>query len=215
MGSLISSLCSKSRIQTLDKEEQAIIDCKICRDKIKTYIKKLEKQELLKKNQAKTELKNNNRDKAKRLLNQSKIFNEQIKVANGQLEMIMDQITQIESAQMKRGALQVLEQGNAILRKLNEEVNIEKWEKVSDDLSEMKQQQDEISYFLNNHRIDQNKFDDELNNELEELEKMQMQENNYNDKGVNMIDLPSVKNKTTIEDDGENKEVKQKMQLEI
>ncbi len=212
---LIFSFCQKSKNQTLDKEEQAVMDCKICRDKIKSYIKRLEKQELLKRNQAKTELKISNRDKAKRLLNQSKIFNEQIKVANGQLEMITDQITQIESAQMKRGAMQILEQGNSILRKLNEEVNIEKWEKISDDLSEMKQQQDEISDFLNNHRLDQSKFDEELNNELEEMERMQNDGEKISNKQVNMIDLPSVKGKTNPENKKDQKEVKEEMIIDI
>lgn len=188
MGSILS-FCSKSRLQTLEKNEQAIIDCKMCRDKIKAYIKTLEKQERLKKEQAKQELKNGNRDKAKRLLNQSKIFSEQIKVANGQLDMIIDQITQIESAQMKKDALQVLEQGNAILKKLSEDVNIEKWEKISDEMSEIKQQQDEISQFLNNNRIDQDKFNEDLDHELEELEKMQNQPDNLNDK----IELPEIK----------------------
>ena len=178
---LILSFCSKSRLQTLERNEQAIIDCKICRDKIKSYIRTLEKQERIKKEQAKLELKDGNRDKAKRLLNKSKIFSEQIKVANGQLDMIMDQITQIESAQMKKDALQVLEQGNIVLRKLNEEVNIEKWEKISDEMNEIKQQQEEISEYLTNHRIDQDKFNEDLNKELEELENIQKQSENMND----------------------------------
>lgn len=188
---LILSFCSKSRTQTLEKNEQAIIDCKICRDKIKSYIKTLEKQERLKKEQAKQELKQGNRDKAKRLLNQSKIYSEQTKVANGQLDMIIDQINQIESAQMKKDALQVLEQGNAVLRKLNEEVNIEKWEKIGEDMNDIKQQQEEISEFFNNNRIDQDKFNEDLDKELEELERMQKQSTDKKEK----LELPEVKNK--------------------
>lgn len=206
MGSVLS-FCSKSRMQTLERNEQAIMDCKICRDKIKSYIKTLEKQERIKKEQAKHELKNGNRDKAKRLLNQSKIYSEQIKVANGQLDMIIDQITQIESAQMKKDALQVLEQGNAVLRKLNEEVNIEKWEKITDEMNEIKHQQDEISDFLSSHRIDQDKFNEDLDKELEELEKMQKQPENMNDK----FELPEIKNKDQNFDKKHN-EINNKMQ---
>jgi len=200
---LISSFCSKSRTQTLQAEEQALINCKICRDKIKSYIKSLEKQERLKKDQAKQELRNNNRDKAKRFLNQSKIFGEQLKVANGQLDMIIEQINQIESAQMKKDALHVLEQGNSILKKLNEEISIDKWEKVSDDMNEMKQQQDEISDFLTNHRIDQNKFDEELNNELAELEKLQNKER----ENIVQEEFPSIKNKE------ETREIKRELEI--
>jgi len=195
MGSIMS-FCNKSRTQKLDKQEQAIMDCKICRDKIKSYIKRLEKQEATKRSQAKLELKNNNRDKAKRLLNQSRIFNEQQKVANGQLDMIQDQIIQIENAQMKKDALVVLEQGNAVLKKLNEEVSIEKWEKVSDDLNDVREQQNEISEFLNTRGIDQQAFDDEINNELADLENNLLKENQNVE-----AELPSVKSK---KDEGEN-----------
>ena len=98
---LVLSFCTKSKTQSLQKDEKAIIDCKLCRDQIKKYIKTLENQEKIKKELAKTQLKNNHREKAKRFLNQSKLFSEQLKVANGQLDMIIDQINQIESAQMK------------------------------------------------------------------------------------------------------------------
>jgi charged multivesicular body protein 6 len=193
MGSILSFCNKTSPPQTLDKQEQAIMDCKICRDKIKSYIKRLEKQEATKRNQAKLELKNNNRDKAKRLLNQSKIFNEQQKVANGQLNMIQDQIIQIENAQIKKDALIVLQQGNAVLQKLNEEVSLEKWEKISDDLNDFKSQQNEISDFLNNRGIDQEAFDDEINNELAGLEKYILNEN----KSIE-AELPSLTKKADI-----------------
>jgi len=204
---LILSFCSKSRIQTLERNEQTIMDCKICRDKIKSYIKSLEKQERVKKEQTKQELKNGKKDKAKRLLNQSKIYSEQIKVANGQLDMIIDQITQIESAQMKKDALQILEQGNAVLRKLNEEVNIEKWEKISDEMNEIKQQQDEVSEFLNNHRIDQDKFNEDLDKELEEMEKMQKKSENINDK----VEFPEIRSRNENSDKKQS-EINQEMQ---
>lgn len=204
---LIFSFCNKSRTQTLEREEQAIIDCKICRDKIKGYMKKLENQEKIKREQAKAELKNNNRDKAKRLLNQSKIFSEQIKVANGQLEMIISQITQIESAQMKKEALKVLEEGNSVLKKLTEEVNIEKWEKISDDMNDVKEQQNEISNFLTSHRIDQSQFDDELNKELAELEKATKQCSVKESDNIN-TELPSVKKaKENIQEKNEKERV--------
>ncbi len=44
----------------------------------------------------------------------------------------------------------------------NEEISIEKWEKVSDDLNDVKDQQNEISEFLNMRGIDQENFDQEI-----------------------------------------------------
>jgi len=110
--------------------------------------------------------------------------------------MIQDQIIQIENAQMKKDALVVLEQGNAVLKKLNEEVSIEKWEKVSDDLNDVREQQNEISEFLNTRGIDQQAFDDEINNELADLENNLLKENQNVE-----AELPSVKSK---KDEGEN-----------
>ena len=208
MGSILSSFCHKSHINKLDKHEQVIMDCKLCRDKIKSYIKRLEKQEKTKRTQAKEELKNNNRDKAKRLLNQSRIFNEQQKVANGQLEMIQDQVIQIENAQMKKDALAVLEQGNTILKKLNEECSIEKWEKVSDDLNDVKEQQNEISDFLNIRGIDQETFDSEIDNELANLESsMGMQNEGKNENKNIEAELPNVSKKIGIDFENENENI--------
>ena len=158
MGSIFT-FCPVNRIQKLvDKQDQAIIDCKICLNKIISYTKRLEQQASTKQSQAKAELKGNNRDKAKRLLSQSKLFIEQTKVANGQLEMIQDEIMQINlSGEMKKDALVVLEQGNEVLKKLNEEVNVEKFDKVTDDMIEIIEQQHEISEFLfNGLKLDRN-----------------------------------------------------------
>jgi ABC-type lipopolysaccharide export system ATPase subunit len=104
-------------------------------------------------------------------LNQSKFYREQINVANGQLNMIEEQISRIEMAQHQKEAIQVLEQGNKILKALNEEVNIEKWESIADNMNEMKQQQDEIGNFLRNHNIDETEFDEQVTKDLEKLMK--------------------------------------------
>ena len=46
------------------------------------------------------------------------MYKEQIKTAYGQLQMIETQITQIESAQSQKDVMTVLQEGNAILKKL-------------------------------------------------------------------------------------------------
>lgn len=176
MGSFFFS-CPKSRTQKLDAQESAILQCKITRDNIKAYIKRLEKNEKQRKDKAKSELKQNNRDKAKIFLNQSKFYREQINIANGQLTLIEEQVSRIEMAQHQKEAMKVLEAGNKVLKQLTEEVNVEKWEKIADDMRDIKSQQDEIGDFLKNHNIDQEQFDEELNKELESLIKSQNLEN--------------------------------------
>ena len=115
MGSL---LCPESRTEKINKEEKAILDCKICRDKIKKYIKSLGKNASLKKEKAKEALKDKNKDRARLYMRQSKMYQEQIKVAEGQLEMIETQITQIETAQSQKDVFDVLKEGNNVLKKL-------------------------------------------------------------------------------------------------
>jgi charged multivesicular body protein 6 len=151
--------------------EKTIMDCKITRDKIKSYIKKLERNEVTKKEKAKEALRGKNKEKAKLLLKQAKMYREQSHGSLSQLNMLEEQIVVIETAKQQSEALKVLQNGNKILKKLNEEVNIEKWEKVTEDLNELKIQQEEIGEFFKNRGIEENVYEDEVEKELEELMK--------------------------------------------
>jgi charged multivesicular body protein 6 len=157
------------KINHLNTEDKTILNLKLCRDNIKNYIKKLETSESKTKQKAKDELKKKDREKAKMYLSRSKLYHEQRNIAQGQLNMIEDQAMAIESAKNQREAMTVLQQGNEILKKLNEEVNVEKWENIADDMKELKQQQDEIGDFLKNHNIDEGQYEEQLNKELENL----------------------------------------------
>ena len=81
-----------------------------CRDKIKQYIKKLEKRQKDCREKAKQLLLSKERDRAKIYLRQSKLHQEQIKISDGQLEMVENQIKQIESAQNLQECQAVLKQ---------------------------------------------------------------------------------------------------------
>ena len=41
MGNFLSLFCPVSKTVEINEEERALLDCKICRDKIKKYIKNL------------------------------------------------------------------------------------------------------------------------------------------------------------------------------
>jgi hypothetical protein len=190
MGGLLG--CAKSRKLKLNQQEQAIFDCKKTRDKIKDYIKSLERNEKIRREKAKDALKEKNKDRAKLYLKQSKLYREQINAATGQLNVIEEQITQIETAQNQREIFKVLEQGNKALKSLTEEVSVEKWEKVTDDFADIKQQQEEIANFFKNHGIDENQYEEEVDNELEKLMKLESEE-------IDTV-LPVVNNKDEIID---------------
>ena len=159
----------KTNKNQLPKDEKALMDCKITRDNIKKEIKKLDEKKNVFKTKAKIELKSNNREKAKSYLSRSKLFEKQYDVYNGQLTMIEEQINSIQSMKMQQDAIKVLSQGNEVLKKLNEEVNVNKWEDLKDDMNSLKQQQDEIASVFKNYGIDEIQYNEELDKELQIL----------------------------------------------
>ena len=196
-------LCPVSKTAEINQEEKAILECKICRDKIKKYIKSLEKNATLKREKAKEALKNKNKDRARLNLRQAKMYQEQIKTADGQLEMIENQISQIETSQSQRDALSVLKQGNEVLKKLQSEVNVEKFQEIADDMDEMKEQQNEITEFFKSRGIEED--DQELDNELDKLLYSVQKEQGK------VVDLPNA-NKESLEEEENKKEEKEEIE---
>ena len=197
----MGSLCVKSETPKINKEkEKAILDCKQARDKIKTYIKRLERNANLKKEKAKESLRAKNKDRAKYNLKLSKMYQEQIKTADPQLTMFEEQISNLDQATTQRDALKVLEKGNEVLKNLQSECNIEKWEKISEDMQDIKDQQDEINQFFRDRNIEN--VDDDVE---EEMNKLMESENNDIEN-----ELPSAnKNEIYIEEEkNENKKEK-------
>ena len=196
----MGSLCEKSHSPLINTEEKAILDCKLTRDKIKTYIKRLERNANLKKEKAKDALRAKNKDRAKYNLKLSKMYQEQIKSADAQLTKLEEQIANLEQATTQRDAMKVLEKGNEVLKNLQSECNIEKWEKISEDMQDIKDQQDEINQFFRDRNMDD--VDDDVE---EEMNKLMESENNDIEN-----ELPSAnKNEIYIEEEkNENKKEK-------
>ena len=190
----MGSLCDKSETPKINNEEKAILDCKLARDKIKTYIKRLERNANLKKEKAKESLKQKNKDRAKYKLKLSKMYSEQIKHAESQLTMLEEQMNNLESAITQKEALKILEKGNEVLKNLQNECNIEKWEKISEDMNDIKEQQDEINQFFRDKNIE------DIDNDIEnEMNKLMESDNN--------IDLPSANKNDIYVDKNEEKKI--------
>ena len=153
----------------LNETENAILQCKQSRDKIKQYIKRLNQKENKSREKAKDLLRSKQRDRAKVYLRMAKLHREQIKVSEGQLEMVENQITQIESTQNLQECLQTLKKGNEVLKNMQNTIKIEEWEKVKDDMDELKEKDKEISNYLKEYGIDEAKYDEEVNKELDKL----------------------------------------------
>ena len=154
---------------SLTNTEQAILQCKQCRDKIKGYIRNLENKEKKSKEKAKELLRNKQKERAKLYLKQCKLFNEQSKVADGQLQMINEQIVNIESTSNMRECMDCLNQGKSVLKNLQKGVNIEHWENIRDEMDELKERDREIKDFFKERGIDEEEYEDECENELNKL----------------------------------------------
>ena len=176
----------------LTATEKAILDCKSCRDKIKRYIKNLEQKEQKSKLKVKELLKSKQRDRAKLYLKQCKLFSEQTKVADGQLEMINQQIANIETTANMNECAAVLSQGNKVLKQLQNEVSIEHWENVKDDLEDLKEREKEIGDFFKEKGIDEQELDEQCDEEINNL---------LNEIYGNDINLPNVPNESIKADD--------------
>ena len=119
MGVCMSTNKNKNKsknINDLDQNEKVLLECKMCRDKIKNYIKKCETTALKKRQKAKELLKNKQKDRAKVYLNQYKFHLTQAKVGDGQLKMIEDQINELQKATQLNEIKKVLENGNKVLK---------------------------------------------------------------------------------------------------
>ena len=184
---------------TLNETESAILQCKTCRDKIKQFIKRLERRSNNCREKAKELIRSKEKDRAKIYLRQNKLHQEQIKRSDGQLEMIENQIKQIENAQNLQECMAVLKQGNEVLNKLQNTIKIEEWEKVKDDMDELKEKDKEISDYFKEYGINEAELDDQVNNELDKLIKEM-------GGGDNKIDLPNVP-KEEIKEDNKVKKV--------
>ena len=181
---------NRNQVQ-LSQTEKAILDCKSCRDKIKRYIKSLEQKSENSMTKVRELLQKKQRDRAKFYLKQSKLFSEQTKVADGQLEMINQQISNIESTTNMAECAAVLSNGNKVLKELQNEVNIEHWENIRDDLEELKERDDEIKEFFKEKGIEQEELDEQCDDEINKL----LEEIHGND-----IDLPQVPKEKIPED---------------
>ena len=158
-------------INKLPQNEKVILQCKKCRDDIKSYIKKLERTSNSKREKAKELLKNKEKDRAKLYLKQSKFHSEQAKIADAQLTMVEEQINRLESTTQMLEIQKVLEKGNDVLKKMQEEMNVEKWEKIKDDMDDLKEQQNEINQFFRDNDINVEDIDNDVNEVFNKMEK--------------------------------------------
>jgi charged multivesicular body protein 6 len=164
----------------------------------------------LQREKAKSCLKENDKEKAKFCLNKSKMYKAQSESSSGQLMMVEEQLNMIETTKNQNQIFKVLEQGNTVLKQLQEEVNVEKWEAINEDMAMNREKHNEMNDFFKNHGIDMVENDEDLDKELEKLEKTEAKkiENQFPDlKNKNKEVVKEDKNKENEITSDKNKKV--------
>ena len=195
MGQTCESKSNK--IAAKKNNEYIVLDqCRATRDKLEIYIQNLELKEKMTKEKVKECLRKKQRDRAKFYLKGCKAYQQRIKIAEGKLSMIEDQIMNIENAHNHKDAIMALQQGNMALKQIQKEVTIEDLENVKEQMDELKDNDREIGDFLK-EKLEEDEAGCE--DELEQLIK-EVQDEKNNNKNVNQnnnnnnIKLPNVPN---------------------
>lgn len=150
-------------------QDKAIYQLKRQRDNLKQYQRKLnvviDRQTEL----AKQALKDGKIDKAKLYLRLKKHQQSVINTTYDQLGNLENLIGTIEFKLIEKDVVYGLSQGNEVLKKLNNEMSVEKIDKVLDDLEEERLRVDEVSDLLGSGLS--NSEENEVEEELERLER--------------------------------------------
>lgn len=161
---------TKPKEPELNQTQQTVLECKLVRDKIKKDIRAAEKKANNLKQQAKEYLAAKDKDRARIYLRRSNMALKNIKGYEGALDMINDQIANIEHSQEMNAALKVLQKGNALVKQMQKESGgIDAWQKVADDLEDLKDADREVTDFLKEQGINAEEFDADIQAEMNKM----------------------------------------------
>ena len=191
----ISTNNNNNNVNQLSYDESAVLKLKQCRDQIKSFSKRLLDQEDKSRLKAKNFLKAGNKDRAKTALALSKMYKIQSENSNNQLHLIEEQIIQIEATKNQNQIYKALEQGNSVLKKLQNEVKIEDMERINEDMEDNRERHREMNEFFQSNGIDLVENDKAIEDELENILKAQADEIN------NELPNPNLNKRKEISED--------------
>ncbi|SAM01331.1 hypothetical protein [Absidia glauca] len=173
---------SKNKITSQD---QAILDLKLQRDKLKRYQKKVNVVIDKEIQAAKLALTQNNKKKALLALKKKK-YQEQLLEKTEQQLLNLEELTQsIEYALVEKQVMEGLSNGNAVLKEIHNEMSLEDVERLMDDTADAIAYQNQIDDILSEQLSPED--EEEIMNELHQL---QLDELDANLPAVPENDLP-------------------------
>lgn len=179
MGNWLSSLFSRnssestSKSQVITSTDQALLQVKIARDKVKKERKKNDKIVAALHEKAREMLGQDNKDRAKFLLRRRKYLLVRMQQLENQLHSLESMIDRIEEKAIEKQVFDGLREGTDELKKLQSEMDIDSIDALMDDSREAMQKQEEISQALSQQLNEDD--EDDVQESLQELEKSMLE----------------------------------------
>uniref|UniRef100_A0A0K0F502 Charged multivesicular body protein 6 (inferred by orthology to a human protein) n=1 Tax=Strongyloides venezuelensis TaxID=75913 RepID=A0A0K0F502_STRVS len=198
----MGGLFTKSKRETLHSQyvtsqDQAILDLKVQRDKMKTYIKRSEKTIAHDKELARELLKKGMKDRALLMLKKKKYLEGMIEKTEKQLDTIQRMVNDIEFATIQAEVVNRLKAGNEALKQMNKLFDLDEIDKIMEETKEGAEFQEEISNMLSGSFTEHD--EEELEAELEKLTTQEIDEK--------LVGLPKVpESDLTVEETGAERE---------
>jgi charged multivesicular body protein 6 len=132
----------------ITKQDRAILDLKIQRDKIRQYQRRVQTYMEKEREAAKTLLARGERDRAKTALRRMHYQATILQKTDAQLETLEGLVSNIEFSQIEVSVMHGLAQGNAVLKEIHKEMTVESVEKLMEDTAEAQAYQREVDEAL-------------------------------------------------------------------
>ncbi|KAI0274739.1 Snf7 family [Gloeopeniophorella convolvens] len=172
-------------VPRITAQDRAILDLKLQRDNLKRYQKRyvLDREHEI----AKQHLAAGHKDRALIALRRRKYQEGLLVKTDGQLENLEQLVSTIEFSLVEVSVLHGLKQGNAVLKEIHKELNVENVEKLLEETAEAREYQREIDSMLtNNLSLDE---EDEVQAELRALQQESLREQKT--ENIRLPDVPT------------------------
>ena len=166
MGGIFASPKSKENKEEISYDK-AVLDLKVTRDKLKKYKQRLEQENEKSIQLAKKLASEGKKDRAKLLIKMKIQKEASITKVEGMLENCQTQLNKLEEASINKMVVESLQNTNTILKKMTEEMSVEKVEALMEENEEQNEKLQEVVSLLS-----QNMSQEENESIEEEYEQM-------------------------------------------
>ncbi|OJT10078.1 Charged multivesicular body protein 6 [Trametes pubescens] len=135
-------------VPKITKQDRAILDLKLQRDKVRQYQKKIQAVLDREHEIAKQQLAAGRKDRALMALRKRKYQESLLVKTDAQLENLEKLVSTIEFSLVEVSVLHGLQQGNEVLKEIHKELNIENVERIMEETAEAREYQREIDEML-------------------------------------------------------------------